>query len=111
MIRLHAQVITALTLGTLMVPGTSSGQAAVELLPVLDGLSSPVLVTHAGDNTNRLFIVEQIGAIQVLSPGSTSRPVFDPVQNAGSWASRFIPLSSRIAASSSTTRVAVTPRP
>ena len=76
MLRLHVQVITALTLGTLMVPGTSSGQAAVELLPVLDGLSSPLLVTHAGDNTNRLFIVEQRGTIQVLSPGSTLPTLF-----------------------------------
>ena len=76
MIRLHARVIAAVTLGMLMLPPASSGQATVELLPVVQGLSSPVLVTHAGDNTNRLFIVEQGGTIQVLSPGSPSPTLF-----------------------------------
>ena len=34
------------------------------------GLSSPVFVGHAGDGTNRLFIVEQAGVIRVLQPGA-----------------------------------------
>ena len=48
----------------------------LELQPVLDGLSSPVLLAHAGDGSNRLFIVEQRGTIQVLGPGETSPTLF-----------------------------------
>ena len=36
---------------------------AIELARVLDGLSNPVYVTNAHDNSNRLFIIEQGGRI------------------------------------------------
>jgi glucose/arabinose dehydrogenase len=45
--------------------------AAIELSPVVStGLSNPLFVGHAGDGSNRLFIVEQGGVISVLPPGS-----------------------------------------
>jgi glucose/arabinose dehydrogenase len=50
--------------------------AAVQLQPVLGGLSLPVYVTSAKDGTNRLFIVEQSGLIKVLQPGASSPTVF-----------------------------------
>ena len=50
--------------------------AAVQLVPVLSGLSSPVFVGHAGDGSNRLFIVEQPGVIRVRQPGASSASVF-----------------------------------
>ncbi|MEW5941312.1 MAG: hypothetical protein AB1750_16735, partial [Chloroflexota bacterium] len=37
---------------------------AISFTPVVNGLTSPVAVTHAGDGTNRLFIVEQPGVIR-----------------------------------------------
>jgi glucose/arabinose dehydrogenase len=37
---------------------------------VVEGLSKPVLVTHAGDASGRLFIVEQSGRIRVFKGGS-----------------------------------------
>ncbi|HWP42446.1 MAG TPA: PQQ-dependent sugar dehydrogenase, partial [Blastocatellia bacterium] len=40
------------------------------------GLTSPVFITHAGDGSNRLFIVEQGGLIKVLQPGSATATVF-----------------------------------
>ena len=46
--------------------------AAIQLDPVLSGLSSPLLVTNAGDLSNRLFVLEQGGVIKVLQPGSIS---------------------------------------
>jgi glucose/arabinose dehydrogenase len=49
---------------------------AIELQPVLSGLSSPVLVTNARDGSNRLFIVEQSGRIKVLQPGASQPTVF-----------------------------------
>jgi len=42
----------------------------IELQEVATGLSSPLYVTSARDGTDRLFIVEQTGAIHVLEPGS-----------------------------------------
>ena len=48
----------------------------IELEPRLSGLSSPIFITHAGDGTNRLFIVEQGGRILVLQPGSTAPTEF-----------------------------------
>jgi hypothetical protein len=51
--------------------------AAIQLVPVVSsGLSSPLFVGHAGDGSNRLFIVERAGIIKVLQPGSSSPTVF-----------------------------------
>ena len=44
-------------------------QAAIQVTPVVSGLSSPLFVGHAGDGTNRLFIVQQGGIIKVFQPG------------------------------------------
>jgi glucose/arabinose dehydrogenase len=43
------------------------------------GLSSPVLVTNAGDGSGRLFVVEQTGRIRVITAGGTllSKPFLD----------------------------------
>lgn len=41
----------------------------LSLAPVLDGLSSPVFVTHAGDGRGRLFVVEKTGAVRILAGG------------------------------------------
>ncbi|HET9532857.1 MAG TPA: glucose dehydrogenase, partial [Blastocatellia bacterium] len=50
--------------------------ADVVLEQVVSGLLSPVYVTGARDGTNRLFIVEQPGRIQVLQPDSNTPTVF-----------------------------------
>jgi len=41
----------------------------LDLEPVAEGLDSPLGVTHAGDGSGRLFIVEQTGAIRVMRDG------------------------------------------
>jgi glucose/arabinose dehydrogenase len=53
-----------------------SSHAAIQLQPVLTGLSSPLYVTHARDGSNRLFIVEQGGRILVLPPGANAPSAF-----------------------------------
>ncbi len=45
-------------------------EAAIELQPIVDGLSSPLYVTSTGDGNDRLFIVEQAGRIRILSGGA-----------------------------------------
>jgi glucose/arabinose dehydrogenase len=42
----------------------------IVLQPVLTGLSAPVFVTHAGDGSGRLFVVQQGGTILVLQSGA-----------------------------------------
>ncbi len=48
-------------------------QEAPQLVPVFTGLSSPVYLTHAGDGSGRLFIVEQSGRI-LVAHGATILP-------------------------------------
>src|SRR5262245_35165804 len=50
--------------------------AAIQLTPIVSGLSSPLFVGNAGDGTNRLFIEEQGGVIKVLQSGATAPTVF-----------------------------------
>jgi glucose/arabinose dehydrogenase len=50
--------------------------AAIQLTPIVSGLSSPVFVGNAGDGSNRLFILEQAGVIKVLQPGASVPTVF-----------------------------------
>ncbi len=45
------------------------GVLRLGLSPVAQGLSAPLLVTHAGDGSGRLFIVEKTGAIRLLVDG------------------------------------------
>ncbi|MFY9571791.1 MAG: PQQ-dependent sugar dehydrogenase, partial [Blastocatellia bacterium] len=48
----------------------------IVLEPVLSGLISPLYVTSAPDESNRLFIVEQGGRIKVLQQGASTATVF-----------------------------------
>jgi len=48
----------------------------VTLVPYVSGLSYPVLLTNARDGTNRRFVVEQSGKIQVFQPGATAPTLF-----------------------------------
>jgi len=50
--------------------------AAIQLTPVVSGLSNPLFVGNARDGSNRLFIVQQGGIIKVLQPGSSTPTVF-----------------------------------
>lgn len=59
-----------------LAPEMGGGVRALTLEPVLAGLSSPVLVTHAADGSGRLFVVEQPGRILVLPPGGSVPTVF-----------------------------------
>ncbi|MEE8170490.1 MAG: hypothetical protein V3T70_08080, partial [Phycisphaerae bacterium] len=59
---LTATVALWLATPTLSAP-IPTGDIAVVLETVVDGLASPIGVTHAGDGSGRLFIVEQVGQI------------------------------------------------
>ena len=48
----------------------------IQLEPFLSGLTGPLYITAAGDGSDRLFVVEQVGRIKVVQPGSTTPAVF-----------------------------------
>lgn len=41
----------------------------ISLTPFIEGVSRPVFVTHAGDDSDRLFVVEQGGAVRIIENG------------------------------------------
>jgi glucose/arabinose dehydrogenase len=43
--------------------------------PVISGLTSAMQLVHAGDNSNRIFIVERSGVITVFNPGALTTPI------------------------------------
>ncbi len=53
-----------------------NAQFSLDLQPIAQGLTRPVLVTYAGDGSNRLFVVEQTGRISILEDGNLSRTPF-----------------------------------
>jgi hypothetical protein len=50
--------------------------AQVQLTPIATGLSNPLFVGHAGDGSQRLFIVEQDGIIRVLQSEQSTPTIF-----------------------------------
>jgi glucose/arabinose dehydrogenase len=54
----------------------ASYPAAYRLVEVTSGLSRPVYVTHAGDGSNRLFVVEQTGRILIVQGGNVLQTPF-----------------------------------
>ena len=57
---------------------TPSGAVQVKLDRIVSGLSNPVYVTHAGDGSGRLFVVEQAGIIRIIQKGALlSTPFLD----------------------------------
>lgn len=48
----------------------NADKVSLTLEKVADGLQSPVFLTHAGDGSRRLFVVERAGAIRILADGA-----------------------------------------
>jgi glucose/arabinose dehydrogenase len=59
-----AAVLAALTFAA------TAAAATLRLEPVASGLDRPVFVTHAGDGSGRLFVVEQAGVIRIVEGGA-----------------------------------------
>lgn len=92
--------VAALVLAALLMPVSTSAAVVpsrihLGLTPVVSGLSSPLLVTHAGDGSGRLFVVEQTGKVRIVEDGSlVAVPFIDlsrSVSNGGSRACWVLP--------------------
>lgn len=62
--------------GAIAVPTPAAGvdfqpdTVTLALEPVVEDLQSPIFVTHAGDGSNRLFVVEKAGVIRIVAEGA-----------------------------------------
>jgi glucose/arabinose dehydrogenase len=55
----------------------SAGQLSVTLVPVVTrGLEEPLYLTHAGDGSGRLFVVQQAGRIRIIEQGRLAEAPF-----------------------------------
>ena len=68
---LRNPLCSALLASLLALGGLSGAEAAdsIQLERVAAGLNQPLLVTHAGDGSNRLFVVEQPGRVRIYKEG------------------------------------------
>lgn len=59
-------------------PATATDLPAIsyQLLPLANGFERPVYLTHAGDGSGRLFVVEQPGRVRTISGGGLQPDAF-----------------------------------
>lgn len=65
-------VVLAIGNRTHLLNETALAQTTIQLQQVVGGLAFPVFVTSSRDGTNRLFILERAGKIQLLLPGASA---------------------------------------
>ncbi len=59
-------------------PTVPQGNITIDVEFVAGGITSPVYATHAGDNSGRLFVVDQIGKVWIVDEnGLLSVPFLD----------------------------------
>lgn len=56
-------------------------EVQLEFTPVATGLNNPTHMTHAGDGSDRLFVVEQSGVIRIVQNGQTLATPFLNISN------------------------------
>ena len=74
-------------------PGRTS---AIGLDRVVDGLTRPLFVTHAGDGSGRLFVVEQAGRIRIVETAPCANRPFLDLTDAGQKRRRAGPARARL---------------
>ncbi len=52
-------------------PSTAPDEPGADVFARLEGFDNPLLVTHAGDGSGRLFVVEQRGTVVAIQPDGT----------------------------------------
>lgn len=64
------------TAGSLAAPQARTAWPAVSLTPWLGGFTQPVCLTHAGDGSGRLFLVERAGLVKIIQNGQVAGTPF-----------------------------------
>jgi glucose/arabinose dehydrogenase len=87
-IRLLALVLICGCLAPMSQVNAQSAPLAISLEEYAAGLESPVAISHAGDGSGRLYVVEQAGTIAVVEDGQVSETrmldIVDRVESGGS---------------------------
>lgn len=68
--------VPSLLLGLLLVSGCNANSGPDWLTPMTTGLEDPVLITHAGDGSGELYVVEQPGVIRRFDQAMRKSSVF-----------------------------------
>src|SRR5829696_4910376 len=76
--------VLILLVASVLVPGVSTIEgpsvqaqgATLGLQQVVSGLNEPLYVTHAGDGSGRLFVVEKAGRVKVIVNGQVQATPF-----------------------------------
>lgn len=50
--------------------------AGIQMIPIVSGLNDPIVITHAGDSSGRIFIAEREGFIRIFNNGSLKATPF-----------------------------------
>jgi glucose/arabinose dehydrogenase len=69
-------IVTLIAALTVTAQDAMPDAAGVQLQEVASGFNRPLLVTHAGDGSGRLFVVEQTGLIKVIQDGQVLETPF-----------------------------------
>src|SRR5260370_19392020 len=56
--------------------GMEQGAVTLTLVPFVSGVSQPLLLTHGGDGSNRLYVVERPGRIRLVLGASLQSTPF-----------------------------------
>src|SRR5438874_10078205 len=65
--------------------GMEQGGVTLTLVPFVSGVSQPLFLTHGGDSSNRLYVVEKPGRIRLVVGGSLqSTPFLNLISLVGS---------------------------
>ncbi|GIV99341.1 sorbosone dehydrogenase family protein [Roseiflexus sp.] len=68
-------------------PPTASQMPQIALQQIVDGFDRPLHITHAGDGSGRLFVVEKVGRIRIVRNGQAlPEPFLDITDRVGSRA-------------------------
>jgi glucose/arabinose dehydrogenase len=67
--------------GSTPVSGFNPQQVQIRLEPVFGGLGQPTHITHAGDGSGRLFVVERPGRIRVYAGPQTEGQIFLEIED------------------------------
>ena len=60
---------------------TGSDIPDIKLVRIADGITDPVAITHAGDGSKRLFVLEQGGTIRIIHNGKLEKAPFLDLSN------------------------------
>jgi glucose/arabinose dehydrogenase len=62
-------------------PASAEPTGAIQLKKLIDNLDAPIFLTHAGDASGRMFVVEKKGKIVILRDGAPVEPPFLDISN------------------------------